>query len=86
MPLLLASLVAGVAALTIIFKLLADYADDYGEYRWGAAVFFAILLGFNAPALSVHFSSGMDTALAMSFLGVYLPLLKKKQEEKKSQV
>ena len=77
LPLLLASLLAGVAALGIIFKLLADYADDYGENRWGAAVFFAILLGFNAPPLSVHFTSGMDTGLAMAFLGLYLLVIKR---------
>lgn len=77
LPLLLASLLAGLASLGIIFKLLARYADDYGEYRWGAAVFFAILLGFNAPVLSVHFSSGMDTALAMAFLGFYLLVIKR---------
>jgi hypothetical protein len=77
LPLILASLLAGVAALSILFKLLSDYGDDLGENRWGAALFFAILLGFNAPPLSVHLTSGMDTALGMAFLGIYLLVIKR---------
>jgi hypothetical protein len=81
LPLILASLLGGLLAIIAIYRLISEYTDGYGQHRWSAMVFLALLLGFNANQLSVHFTSGMDTALSMAFLAVYLSVIKRFEGE-----
>ncbi|MEM0996831.1 MAG: hypothetical protein AAGN35_07120 [Bacteroidota bacterium] len=80
-PLFIASLVAGLVGLGLLFRLVLHYADAHGRHRWAAVAFLALLTGFNANQLSVHFTSGMDTALAMAYLSAYLIVVKRFEGE-----
>lgn len=75
--LLWGSLLLGLLALYLILRLLLHYSDLNGRFYWHALAFLALTVGFNAPQLSVHFVSGMDTTLAMAYLALYLLVVKR---------
>ena len=75
--LLVSSLLLGPLALYLIARLLLRFSDLSGKFRWHALIFFALTFGFNASQLSIHFTSGMDTTLAMTFIALYLLAIKR---------
>lgn len=71
------SVVCGLGALVMLGAVVFQYGDPFRRYRWHAALFAAVTLGFNVPSLSVHFSSGMDTMLSVGYLAAYLYMVKR---------
>ena len=65
----------GVVALGLTQRLVPVRADETGRLRGWLSAFFWATVALNAPALLVHFSSGMDTTFAMAYLAAYLLLI-----------
>jgi hypothetical protein len=65
----------GVVVLGFTHRLVPVRADETGRLRGWLSAFFWATVALNAPALLVHFSSGMDTSFAMAYLAAYLLLV-----------
>jgi hypothetical protein len=75
----LGSLFWGIATLAGLWRLVRSQAAGDRSQRKGLSVLLFALVGMNAPHLALHFTSGMDTCLAMAWMTGYLSLWKRFQ-------
>lgn len=64
----------GILGFWILYRLIPIHADDTGRSRPYLQLFLWLTAAINLPWLAVHFTSGMDTSFAITFMAGYLLL------------